>query len=121
VDPSNYTVYEMDVPYYQPYTLFQTVSQDGPIGQGADYSNPACPITSVQYGYAAPVAVYGYQAYKNVEVITNCNNTVLEEVVSYLSPGVGVVRIEDYLTDTVGGANKFYEDYSQTLTGKTLH
>src|SRR5215475_832654 len=70
VDASNYAVYEADAPYYQPYTLFQTVSQDGPVGQGGDYSNPACPITSVQYGYAQPVSVYGYQAYKNVEVIS---------------------------------------------------
>ena len=121
VDPSNSAVYEVDSPAYSPYTFFQTVVQDGAIGTGGDYTNPACPITSVQYGYANPLSVYGYQCYKNAEVITDCHQTVLEEVISYLSPGVGVVRMEDYLTDTTGGVNKFYEDYSQTLTGKTLH
>lgn len=121
VDPSNTAIYEVDSPAFSPYTFFQTVGQDGQIGSGSDYSNPACPISSVQYGYASPVTVYGYSCYENAEVITNCNNVVLEEIFSYVSPGVGVVRIEDYLTDTVGGANKFYENYSQTLTAKALH
>lgn len=121
VDPANTAVYEVDSPAYSPYTFFQTVSQDGPVGTGNDYTNPACAISSVQYGYANPVNVYGYSCYENAEVITNCNNVVLEEIFSYVSPGVGVVRIEDYLTDTTGGKNKFYESYSQTLTGKALH
>ena len=121
VDPSNYAVYEMDVPYYQPYVLLQTVNQDGVAGTGGDYSNPACPLTSVLYGYANPVSVYGYQAYKNVEVVSDCNNTVLEEVVTYLSPGVGPVRLEDWRTDTTGGKNVFYENFSSTLINKTLH
>ncbi|HEY4110295.1 hypothetical protein [Puia sp.] len=121
VDPSNFAVYEADAPYFQPYTFFQTVNQDGAVGTGGDYSNPACPISSVQYGYAAPASIYGYQAYKNVEVITDCHSTILEEVVSYLSPGVGPVRMEDWRTDTTGGKNIFYEDFSQTLVSKNLH
>jgi hypothetical protein len=121
VDPSNYAVYEVDSPQFQPYVLFQTVNQDGAIGTGGDNSNPACPISSVQYGYASPVTVYGYQCYKNSEVITDCHGTILEQVNSYLSPGVGPVRLEDYLTDTTGGKNVFYEDFSQTLVGKSLH
>jgi hypothetical protein len=121
VDPSNYAVYEADAPGYQPYTFFQTVNQDGSIGTGGDNSNPACPISSIQYGYAAPVSVYGYQCYKNAEVITDCHQTVLEEVISYLSPGVGPVRLEDYRTDTTGGKNVFFENFSQTLISKSLH
>lgn len=122
VDPSNYAVYEVDSPAFEPYTFFATVSQDGQIASPyTDVSNPACPITYVQYGYANPVQEYGYSAYKNAEVVTDCHGTVLEETNSYLSPGVGVVRIEDYLTDTTGGQNIFYEDFSQTLTGKSLH
>ncbi|GGA92316.1 hypothetical protein [Puia dinghuensis] len=121
VDPANTAVYEVDSPAFSPYTFFQTVSQDGQVGTGSDYSNPTCVVTSVQYGYANPVSVYGYQCYRNAEVITDCHSITLEEVDTYLSPGVGVVRIVDYKTDTVGGANIFYEDYSQTLTGKSLH
>jgi hypothetical protein len=121
VDPSNYAVYEADAPNYQPYILLQTVSQDGAVSSDGDYSNPACVIGSTQYGYAAPVSLYGYQAYKNVEVVKDCNNIVLEEVVTYLSPGVGPVRMEDWRTDTTGGKNIFYETYSATLVGKSLH
>jgi hypothetical protein len=121
VDPSNYAVYEVDTPAFQPYVFFQTVNQDGAVGTGGDYSNPACPLQSVQYGYAAPVQVYGYQCYKNAEIVTDCHNVVVEEVVSYLSPGVGPVRLEDYLTDTTGGKNIMYTNFSSTLVGKNLH
>jgi hypothetical protein len=120
VDPGNSAVYEVDSPAYSPYVLFQTVGQDGVVGTGADYSNPGCPIQSIQYGYANPVMVANYSCLKNAEVVTDCNNVIREEVISYLSPGVGVVRIEDYLSDSTNG-NKLYEDYSQTLTNKVLH
>jgi hypothetical protein len=122
VDPNNTYVQEVDSPAFQPYTMFALVNADGPISsQSVDYSNPACPIYYNQIGYANPVQAYGYSCYKNVELITNCNNTVLEQTNYFLSPGVGVVRIEDYLTDTVGGKNIFYEDYSQTLTDTAFH
>ena len=120
VDPSNSVVYEVDSPAYSPYTFFQAVGQDGPIGTGADYSNPGCPIQSIQYGYAAPVSVAGYSCLKNAEVVTDCNNVIREEIFSYLSPGVGVVRIEEYVSDTTNG-NRLYQDYSQTLANKVIH
>jgi hypothetical protein len=119
VDPSNTTVYEVDSPAYSPYTFFQNTGQDGPIGTGYDNNN-GCPVQSVQYGYAASFTVAGYSCLKNAEVVTDCNNVIREEVISYLSPGVGVVRIEDYAPDSTKG-NKLYEDYSQTLTNKVLH
>src|ERR1700754_5281504 len=120
VDPGNPAVDEVDSPAYSPYVLFQAVGQDGPVGTGADYSNPGCPIQSIQYGYANPITVAGYSCLKNAEVVTDCNNVIREEIFSYLSPGVGVVRIEDYVADSAKG-NKLYEDYSQTLTNKVLH
>ena len=122
VDPNNTYVQEVDSPAFQPYVMFALVNADGPIqSPGYDYSNPACAIEYNQIGYANPVQEYGYSCYKNVELVTNCNNLLLEETNYYLSPGVGVVRIEDWVTDTTGGKNVFYEDYSQTLTAKTLH
>lgn len=117
VEPNNTAIYEVDSPAFQPYIMFALVNQDGPIAPASvDYSNPSCPITYNQIGYANPVQAYGNSCYENVELITDCNNVVLEQTNYFVSPGVGVVRIEDYLTDTVGGANKLYEDYSQTLT-----
>lgn len=120
VDPGNTTIAEVDSPAFSPYTFFQTVSQDGPIGTGNDYSNPGCPLQSIQYGYAAPVTIAGYSCLENAEVTTDCNNVIREEVFSYVSPGVGVVRIADFLADSTNG-NKLFEDYSQTLTNKVLH
>ena len=119
VDPGNTTVYEVDSPAYNSYVFFQAVGQDGIIGTGFDANN-GCPLRSIQYGYATPVTVAGYPSLKNAEVITDCNNVIREQVISYLSPGVGVVRIEDYVSDSSSG-NKLYEDYSQTLTNKVLH
>ena len=122
VDPNNTYVQEVDSPAFQAYTMFALVSQDGPIAQqSADYSNPACPIYYNQIGYANPVTIGTYSCYLNSEVITNCNNLLLEQTNYYLSPGTGVVRIEDFVTDTTGGSNLYFEDYSQTLTGKNLH
>ena len=123
VDPSNDAVYEMDsISGYQPYTLLALVNQDGPIGPAQyDYSNPACAIEYQQIVYANEVQEYGYPCYYNAEVVTDCHGVTLEQTDVWLSPGVGVVRIDDWLTDTTGGVNKFYEDYSQTLTGKVLH
>jgi hypothetical protein len=122
VDPSNDAVYEMDsLSGFQPYTLLALVNQDGPIGPAQyDYTNPACAIEYQQIGYANEVQEYGYPCYYNVELVTDCHNTILEQTDVWLSPGVGVVRIDDFVTDTTAGANKFYEDYSQTLTGKVL-
>lgn len=123
VDPSNDAVYEADsISGFQPYTLLALVNQDGPIGPAQyDYTNAACPIEYQQIGYANQIQEYGYPCYYNVELITDCNNTILEQTNVYLSPGVGVVRIDDWVTDTTGGVKKFYEDYSQTLTSKLLH
>ena len=120
VDPTNSIVSEADTPALQPYTFFQTVSQDGPIYNYTDYSNPVCPLQVAQYAYANPVFVYGYPCYKNAQVVIDCHQVVNVEVVTYLCPGVGPVRLEHYMTDTTGGKNIFYEDFSETLIGKSL-
>jgi hypothetical protein len=121
VDPTNSIVTEADTPQLQPYTLFQTVSQDGPFNQYTDYTNPFCPLTVANYGYAQPILTYGYPCYKNVLVVTDCHSIVDEAVITYLSPGVGPVRLEHYITDTTGGKNIFYEDFSNTLIKPYLH
>jgi hypothetical protein len=120
VDPSNYFVYEADsLTQYQTYTMFELVNSTGLIGQSS--TGGSCPIISQQYGYANPVTINNFSCYQNTEVTTDCHGTVLEQTDYYLSPGVGPVRIDDWMTDTTAGVNKFYEDYSQTLTAKNLH
>lgn len=122
VDPQNYAIYEVDSPAFQSYTMFALVNSDGPIANGyTDYSNPSCLVTYNQYGYANPVQVGPYSCYKNSEIIQNCNNIVLEQTNYYVAPGVGVVRIEDFITDTTAGKNVYYEAYSQTLVDTAFH
>jgi hypothetical protein len=123
VDPSNYTIYEVDSPAFSPYIFFQVGSQDGVvIGTGSDYSNPACPLQSIQYGFSTPVAIGTTytNCLKNIQYVTNCNGVNTEAIATYVSPGIGLVRIEDYLADSTH-SNNLYMDFSMTLKSQTLH
>lgn len=115
VDPSNDAIYEVDSPYYQPYTFFAVASQDNQtIGTGTDYTNPACPLYTTQYGWATTVNINGFTCYVNKEYTADCNGNPQEEIDSYVSPGTGVVRIVHSLPDSTTGGS-LHEDYSQTL------
>jgi hypothetical protein len=119
VDPSNTAIYEVDSPYYQPYTFFAVPQQDGAqIGTGVDNSNPSCPFYTVQYGYLGPYNINGFSCMANVEYTTDCNNNPQEEIDSYVAAGTGVVRIEHYLPDSATGP--LHMDYSQTLLSATI-
>jgi hypothetical protein len=121
VDPTNTSVYEWDSLSGEPYyTFFETASQDGTyLGSGTDYTtNPACPITSTQYGFASTTTIGAYTCQANIIYTVNCNNVTIETTAYYLAPGVGPVRIEDYALDTA--TNQMYLDYSQTLTSYNL-
>jgi hypothetical protein len=117
VDPSNDAIYEVDSPYFSPYTFFAVPQQDGQqIGTGIDNSNPSCPFYTVQYGFITPVPVNGYSCLENIEITTDCNNNPQEEIDSYVAEGTGVVRIVHYLPDSATGP--LHKDYSQTLLPK---
>jgi hypothetical protein len=118
VDAGNTTIFEWDSLSNGPYIFFQTVLFDGTfIGSGIDDSDPNCPKQGAQYGYATPASIAGYNCLINVEYTTDCNNITKEAVVTYVSPGVGVVRMEDYMADST---NTLYLDYSQTLHSDKL-
>jgi hypothetical protein len=121
VDPYNTTIYETDSLSNSPYIFFQTVQQDGQfIGSGYDFSNPACAKQSSQYGLATPTNVNGYSCLENIEYTVDCNNITQEAVVTYISPGVGVVRMEDYAADSTRN-NALFLDYSQTLQSQKIN
>jgi hypothetical protein len=115
VDPSNDAIYEVDSPYFQPYTFFAVAQSDGQIiGTGTDFTNPACPLYTTQYGWTTPVTVGTFQnCLENLEVTIDCNNNPQEQIVSFVAEGTGVVRIVHYLPDSATGP--LHEDYSQTL------
>ena len=114
VDPSNDAIYEVDSPYFSPYTFFAVAQQDGQtIGTGTDFTNPACPLYTTQYGYITPAMINGFSCLSNIEYTTDCNNNPQEEIISYVAQGTGVVRIVHYLPDSTTGP--LHEDFSQTL------
>src|SRR5271170_5000276 len=83
VDPSNVAIYEVDSPYFSPYTFFAVPQSDGQlIGTGMDNSNPACTLISNQYGWVTPVTVGQWQCFENLEYTTDCNNNPQEEIIS---------------------------------------
>jgi hypothetical protein len=119
VDPSNVAIYEVDSPYFSPYTFFAVPTQDGQvIGTGTDNTNPACPLYTTQYGYVTPVPVGPFSCLSNVEITIDCNNNPQEEIDSYVAEGTGLVRIVHYLPDSATGP--LHKDYSQTLQSAVI-
>jgi hypothetical protein len=60
-----------------------------------------------------PVTIGSWSCLTNIEYTTDCNNNPLEEIISYVAPATGVVRIVHYEPDSTNGP--LFEDYSQTL------
>jgi hypothetical protein len=119
VDPSNNAIYEVDSPYFSPYTFFAVAQSDGAIiGTGTDFTNPACPLYTTQYGYVTTTNINGFSCLSNIEYTLDCNNNPQEEIISYVAQGTGVVRIVHYLPDSTSGP--LHEDYSQTLQSATI-
>lgn len=118
VDPGNDAIYVMDTLGYPSYLFFSLSPGDGYLlGSGTDFSNPTCPIQYTQYGFVSTSSVAGYTCLKNVQYATDCNGVNLEVIIEYVSPGVGVVRIEDY---ELNSNNVLYLAYSQTLKSVQL-
>jgi hypothetical protein len=121
VAADNSAINEVDSPYYSPYTFFAVAQQDAQVlGSGSFPSNNlACPFNTIQYGYVTPVVINGFSCLTNDEYTTDCNNVPQDEVISYVAPGTGVVRIEHYVPDSTQGG-PLHLEYSQTLTSATL-
>lgn len=122
VGSSNNSLYMLDsASSTSPYLLFATAPTDGYlIGSSKDFSNPSCINTDALYGFASTYNIKGYNCYKSVETITDCSNTTTYAIVYYVSPGVGVVRIEEY-SPNPSNTSQLYLDYSQTLVSENLN
>jgi hypothetical protein len=119
VDPYNTTIYEVDSLNKSPYIFFETAQYDGQfLGSGYDFSDINCTKKLSQYGLVTTTSINGFNCLKNIEYTVDCNNITTEAVVTYVSPGVGVVRMEDYMADSSRN-NTLFMDYSQTLRSGT--
>jgi hypothetical protein len=121
VDPSNTVVYGLDsVTSTNAFVFFETATADGVIlGSDVDNTtNPSCPVTYTLYGYATTTSINGHTCLKNVQTTVNCSNITTETINTYVAPGVGVVRIEDYETDSTGST--LSKSFTQTLKSYTV-
>jgi len=122
VDPSNTYLYGLDSLNAPNYLFFALAPGDGYlIGSSTDYSNPACLGTYALYGFASTYKVNGYTCYRSYGYYKDCNNNILNAYIYYVCPGVGIVRIEDYLANPNVNTNTLYMDYSQTLQSYKLN
>jgi hypothetical protein len=120
VDPSNTLVYGLDSLNAQAYEFFGTSSIDGQLlisGQDV-VTNPNCPVSYALYGYATTTVIKGHTCLRNVQTAVNCNNFTEELINTYIAPGVGVVRIEDYEADST--LSHLNLSFTQTLSGYTV-
>lgn len=113
---NNGIIIEYDGNNTNPYIFFGTSSKaDSLVDYWRDASNPACTYSSQQYSYISTTQINGYTCFKNIISTTNCNNINTENFVEYVSPGVGIVRLENWAQDTTGTNKPLYLQYSQTL------
>ena len=109
-------VLEYDGNGFNPYLFFGTsAAGDSLIDSWKVVSNPACTYNSQQYSYIATTQINGFTCFKNIITTTNCNNINTENYVEYVSSGVGIVRLENWVHDSTGTNKPLYLQYSQTL------
>ena len=72
------------------------------------------------YGFNTTFNINGFTCYKNLENIADADGNVIYANVYYVSPGIGVVRIEEYSPNPNSTTNALYLDYSQTLKSYKL-
>jgi hypothetical protein len=120
VDPTNTAAYGLDSVNGSPYTFFGTSTVDNALlGQSIDNTtNPSCPTTYALYGWASAFTVDTIPCLKNVQEAISCNSQILEQINTYIAPGTGVVRIEDYELDSLG--TNLNKSFTMTLKAYNL-
>ncbi|MDE3144769.1 MAG: hypothetical protein KGL19_11480 [Bacteroidota bacterium] len=119
VDGSNTSLYLIDSTNTDAYIFFSLNPPDGYLTDSTSFeSNSSNAGSDGLFGFKNTFNINGYTCYKNQENVTDENGNITYATVYYVSPGVGVVRIEEYSTDT---NNVLYLDYSQTLVSYKLN
>ncbi|HEX3024437.1 MAG TPA: hypothetical protein VHP12_04435 [Chitinophagaceae bacterium] len=121
VDGSNTSLYLMETTNTDPYIFFSLNPPDGYLTDSASFaSNPSNAQSDALYGFKNTFNINGFTCYKSQENVTDENGNITYATVYYVSPGIGVVRIEEYSTDS-NNNNALYLDYSQTLVSYKLN
>ncbi len=112
---NNGLIIEYDGNGTNPYVFFGRSSISDSLVDSWRTPNASCSYSSEQYSYIATTQINGYTCFKNIITTTNCNNINTENFVEYVSAGVGIVRLENWVQDTTGINKPLYLEYSQTL------
>ena len=103
VDGSNASLFVLDSLNATSSYLFFTIAAPDPLSSETD----------ALYSFTMTFNVKGFSCYKNLEQVKDENGNIIYANVYYVSPGIGVVRIEEYSPNPDSKA--LYLDYSQTL------
>ena len=103
VDGSNASLFVLDSLNATSSYLFFTIAAPDPLSSETD----------ALYSFTTTFNVKGFSCYKNLEQVKDENGNIIYANVYYVSPGIGVVRIEEYSPNPDSKA--LYLDYSQTL------
>ena len=103
VDGSNTSLYVLDSLQATSSYLFFTIATP----------DPSSSETDALYSYSTTFNVNGFTCYKNLEQVKDEDGNITYANVYYVSPGIGVVRIEEYSPNP--DSKVLYLDYSQTL------
>lgn len=99
-----------------PYYFFLTASYDYQTLLSSKIAiDSTCTGTDRQYGFITPTTINGYSCIKNIEIISDCSLNVVEKIITYVSSGVGLVRIENYKKVPNKNNGSIYLSFSQTL------
>jgi hypothetical protein len=116
-----YNVYALDSANSAPYLFFASSGADNSlIASNQDYSNPACFTLDQLYGFITTYTINGNVCYKNISLVKDCNGNVTNTNVVYVSPGIGLVRLENYIQVPGSTSHTLYRNFSQTLTKAIL-
>lgn len=120
VDGSNTSLYLMDSINTSAYLFFSLTPSGGFLtDSSADASTSSNAESDALYGFKTTFNINGYTCYKNLENVTDVDGNIIYSNVYYVSPGIGVVRIEEYSLDP--NSSTLYLDYSQTLKSYKLN
>lgn len=118
---NNYNVYAMDSANAAPYLFYASSNADNAlIASNQDFSNPACFTMDQLFGFITTYTINGNVCYKNISIVKDCNGNVTNTNVVYISPGVGLVRLENYIQVPGSSSYTLYRNFSQTLTKALL-
>jgi len=96
------------------YIFFKRVTTDSSLQDSwPDTVASRCKGDNLLVGFSGAYAIDGYPCLRNEVQVTDCTGAEIEKWEYYLKPGLGLVRIQLYKPNSIGG---YYLKFSEDLT-----